>query len=399
MLQYSLNTMKPKTHRPLAGLLLICAVFAAQAANEQPNLKSTAEKPGGIAKTTYVCQMANHHHMSSNGPAKEYDKPGICPADGTELIAKNSRLRVAVLVFEGVQDIDYAGPMEVFGQTGATLFTVGATTDAVHSTYGVQMQPDFDIDHAPVADVLLVPGGNVGVVMRDPKVLEWLRQRNGDTGTVLSVCTGAFILGQAGLLDGLSASTIAGASDQLAKMFPKAKVVTDRRYVDNGRIVTTGGLSAGLDGALHVVERELGRLRAEDVARGIEYEWRPDGKGGFGLLAGNQIPDLGHFLPEGASWERFEDQGDTKRWVVRGHLGTDMNAQTFLNSSAKQIADEAWTLVADPDQMRRSFVRTKDGQSWRFDLSLTPETATSTYQLTLAVQQVMADSPSRPAKS
>ena len=377
------------TNRPLAGLLLACAALSAQASDN---------RPGGTAKTTYVCQMANHHHMASGGPPKEYDKPGICPADGTELIAKNSRLRVAVLVFEGVQDIDYAGPMEVFGQTGATLFTVGATTEAVHSTYGIQMQPDFDIDHAPAADVLLVPGGNVGAVMGNRKVMDWLRQRNGDTATVLSVCTGAFILGQAGLLDGLSASTIAGASTQLATMFPKAKVVTDRRYVDNGRIVTTGGLSAGIDGALHVVERELGRQRAEDVARGLEYEWHADGKGGFGLLAGNQIPDLAHFLPEGASWERFEDRGDTQRWLVRGHLGIDIDAQAFLDASATKIADEDWTPVADPDRKRRSFVRTRDGKTWRFSLALARDAEPSTYQLTLAVRQLMAGRKSKPAK-
>jgi len=389
--------MTTMTSRPTVSLLLLCASIAAHASDAQPSARSAADAPAAKPKTTYVCQMENHHHMASNGPAKEYDKPGICPADGTELIATNSRLRVAVLVFDGVQDIDYAGPMEVFGQTGADLFTVGATTDAVHSTYGVKMQPDFDIDHAPAADVLLVPGGNVGVVMGNPKVLEWLRQRNGDVGTVLSVCTGAFILGQAGLLDGLSANTIAGASTQLAKMFPKAKVVTDRRYVDNGRVVTTGGLSAGIDGALHVVERELGRLRAEDVARGLEYDWRADGSGGFGLLAGNQIPDVGHFLPEDVSWERFEDRGDTKRWTVRGHLGMDIDAQAFLDASAKKIIDEAWTPVADLDRRRRSFVRTKDGQSWRFVLTLAHEAAPSSYLLTLAVRQVATER-RKPAK-
>lgn len=336
--------------------------------------------------------------MAASGPAKEYEKPGICPTDGTELIAKNSLLRVAVLVFEGVQDIDYAGPMEVFGQTGATLFTVGATTEAVHSTYGIKMQPDFDIDHAPAADVLLVPGGNVGAVMGNPKVLEWLRQRNRDVGTVLSVCTGAFILGQAGLLDGLSATTIAGASPQLAKMFPKAHVVTDRRYVDNGKIVTTGGLSAGLDGALHVVDRELGRLRAEDVARGLEYEWRADGNGGFGLLAGNQIPDVAHLLPEGASWERFEEGGDTQRWTVRGHLGIDIDAQAFLDASVKTLMEEAWVPVVDPDRKRRSFVRTQDGKAWRFVLTLAREADPSTYQLTLAVRHVIAEKKSKQSK-
>jgi putative intracellular protease/amidase len=375
------------TSRPLAGLLLICTALAALAGEDQPTTRPSAPSASAKAKTTYVCQMANHHHMTANGPAKEYDRPGICPTDGAELIAKNSLLRVAVLVFEGVQDIDYAGPMEVFGQTGANLFTVGATTEAVHSTYGIRMQPDFDIDHAPAADVLLVPGGNVGAVMGNPKVLAWLRQRNGEVSTVLSVCTGAFILGQAGLLDGLSATTIAGASPQLAKMFPKAHVVTDRRYVDNGRIVTTGGLSAGIDGALHVVDRELGRLRAEDVARGLEYEWRADGQGGFGLLAGNQLPDVAHFLPDGAYWERFEEGGDTQRWTVRGHLGLDADAQAFLDASVKQLMEEAWVPVADADRMRRSFARTQDGKTWRFVLTLARESEPSTYQLTLAVRQ------------
>jgi putative intracellular protease/amidase len=393
-----METMTTVNRHRHAGLLLLCAAFAAQASDEAPRALSPAMGPGGGARTTYVCQMENHHHMASNKPAKEYARPGICPMDGSELIAKNSRLRIAVLVFDGVQDIDYAGPMEVFGQTGATLFTVGATTDAVHSTYGIKMQPDFDIDHAPAADVLLVPGGNVGVVMRNPKLLDWLRQRNGDVGTVLSVCTGAFILGQAGLLDGLSATTIVGASQQLATMFPKAKVVTDRRYVDNGRIVTTGGLSAGIDGALHVVERALGRLRAEDVARGLEYEWRSDGKGGFGLLAGNQMPDIGHLLPEGASWERFEEHGDTTQWVVRGQLGIDVDAQAFLDASARKIIDEAWMPIADPDQERRGFVRIKDGQSWQLVLTLAQKTEASHYQLTLAVQQVMADKEPAPAK-
>ncbi len=393
-----MNTMTTMTCRPLAGFLLVCSVFAAHASDDQPTVHSSAHRRADGAKTTYVCQMANHHHMTSHGPVKEYDKPGICPSDGAEMIAKNSLLRVAVLVFDGVQDIDYAGPMEVFGQTGATLFTVAATTDAVHSTYGVKMQPDFDIDHAPAADVLLIPGGNVGVVMGNPKVLDWLRQRKGDVSTMLSVCTGAFILGKAGLLDGLSASTIAGASTQLAKMFPKTNVVTDRRYVDNGQIVTTGGLSAGIDGALHVVERELGKLRAEDVARGLEYEWHADGKGGFGLLAGNLMPDVGGFLPDGASWERFEEGGDTKRWMIRGHLGMEAGAQVFLDDSAKIIAEGAWTPIADSDRMHRSFVRSKGGQAWRFTLTLAREAEPLHYQLTMAVRQVAAEKRRRPAK-
>ena len=103
-------------------------------------------------------------------------------------------------------------------------------------------------------------------------------------------------------------------------------------------------------------------------------------------------------MPEGASWERFEDRGDTKQWTVRGHLGIDIAARAFLDASAKKIMEEAWTQVADSDPKRRSFVRTKDGQSWRFVLALARETEASTYQLTLVVRQVIADKKSKPAK-
>ena len=102
--------MTSLTSSPLAGLLLILSAFAAHASDGKPAAQS-AHGRADLAKTTYVCQMANHHHMHSNGPVKEYDRPGICPTDGAEMIAKNSLLRVAVLVFEGVQDIDYAGPL------------------------------------------------------------------------------------------------------------------------------------------------------------------------------------------------------------------------------------------------------------------------------------------------
>ncbi|MES2296608.1 MAG: DJ-1/PfpI family protein [Pseudomonadota bacterium] len=341
------------------------------------------------AKTTYICQMANHHHMAGQ-ELKEYDKPGICPTDGMEMIAKNSSLRVAVLMFDGVQDIDYAGPMEVFGQSGATIFTVGRSTDSLHSTYGVKITPDYDLEHAPQADVLLIPGGNVSPVMHDQKTLDWVRQRSGEVGTVLSVCTGAFILGQAGLLDGIKSSTIAGASAQLAKTFPKTQVVMDRRYVDNGKIVTTGGLSAGIDGALHVVAREAGRLRAEDVARGIEYEWHPDGKGGFGMLAGMHMPDVAAILPSGAVWERLSERGDQRWWEVRGRVEITASAKDFLDASASTFKQQAWSPVKDKDARHRSFVRTADGRAWRLTLGLVEAEAPSAYQLTLVLKAAPA---------
>lgn len=332
--------------------------------------------------------MATHAHMARQEPAKEYDKPGICPTDGMEMIAKNSRLRVAVLVFNGVQDIDYGGPMEVFGQTGAQIFTVAATTDSVRSTFGIHMQPDYAFESAPAADIIVVPGGDISSVIHNPKMMDWLRQRSTDSRAILSVCTGAFILGKAGLLDGLSATTIAGANTQLAKSFPKVTVVTDRRYVDNGKIITTAGLSAGLDGALHVVDRELGRLRAQDIARGLEYEWRPDGNGSFSQLAGIEMPDLATFLPQGVTWERTVDRGDNRHWEVRGHLELSTSAQTFLDDGAAKIGGDVWTQLHDSNKMRRSFAMSKNGKSWQLDMELANEAQPSNYQLQLDIKQV-----------
>jgi putative intracellular protease/amidase len=329
--------------------------------------------------------------MAGMGAEQEYDKPGICPTDGMEMIPKNSRLRVAVLMFEGVQDIDYSAPMEVFGQAGAKIFTVAANTESVHSIFGIKMQPDFDLDNAPEADVLLIPGGNVGAIINNAKAMEWVRQRSGDVKTVLSICTGAFILGKAGLLDGLSATTIAGAIPQLEKLAPKAHIVANRRYVDNGKFVTTAGLSAGMDGALHVVEREIGRLRAADVARGIEYEWHPDGKGSFALLAAYQMPDVSTLLPEGTPWERTSEHGDNKQWEVRGRVEIANSTKDFLDAGVVAIKAENWIPVPDKNQLHRHFIKSKNGMSWELDLTLANDNAPSAYQLRLAIKAVSAD--------
>ena len=193
----------------------------------------------------------------------------------------------------------------------------------------------------------------MNAVTNNPKTMAWLRQRSGDVRVVMSVCTGAFILGKAGLLDGLSTTTIAGATQTLAKHYPKAHVVTDRRYVDNGKIITTGGLSAGIDGALHVVDRELGRLRAEDVARGLEYEWRADGSGGFGLLASNQIPAVAG--GSRAPGDRYRCTGVLGRQCDQDQgRGMDPSARQW-QSASQLCQNQGWSVVAiQPDTDQRS---------------------------------------------
>ncbi|TFW28414.1 DJ-1/PfpI family protein [Duganella callida] len=186
----------------------------------------------------------------------------------------SGNLKVAVLLFEGVEEIDYAGPIEAFGASGAKVFTVGQTKATVESVWGLKVTPDYEFSDAPEADVLVVPGGGIKAAWKNPMLLGWVKERAAKVKVVMSVCSGAFILGKAGLLDGIPATTTASLRSQLAAMFPTA-TVKDKRFVDAGKIITTAGLSAGIDGTLYLIERQSGKKQAEAAASYMEYDWKP----------------------------------------------------------------------------------------------------------------------------
>ena len=189
------------------------------------------------------------------------------------------RRNVAILLFEGVELLDFAGPGEVFsaagGRGGFKVFTVGATTEAITSQGFVTIRPEFSTATSPRPDILILPGGGVGSVLDDPTLMDWIKRSSRDAELVLSVCNGALVLAKAGLLDGLEATTHHGSIASLRKLAPRTKVHENRRFVDNGKIVTAGGVSAGIDAALHVVERLLGPSAARTTARYMEYRWEP----------------------------------------------------------------------------------------------------------------------------
>jgi len=185
---------------------------------------------------------------------------------------------LAILLFPGVQIIDYTGPWEVFGHAmrGGTpafrIYSVAERREPLSTSMGMTVVPDFAMADAPSPDVLVVPGGNVP--LGSEATLQWIKTSSRRAEIVFSVCNGAFLLSRAGLLDGLEATTFAGAIDALRRDAPKTRVVSGRRWVDNGKIITAAGLSAGLDGALHVVERVAGREAAARAAAVMEYDWR-----------------------------------------------------------------------------------------------------------------------------
>ena len=186
---------------------------------------------------------------------------------------------VAILVYPDVELLDFAGPGEVFsaadGPAGHAfrVVTVAKTKAPIESQGFVAITPEYSIADCPAPDIVVVPGGHVP--HGDAELQQWVKRCAQSSELVLSVCNGALLLASSGLLDGLEATTHHGSLEALASAHPRTRVLTNRRFVDNGRIMTCAGVSAGIDGALHVVERLLGDEVARNTARYMEYDWRP----------------------------------------------------------------------------------------------------------------------------
>ena len=188
---------------------------------------------------------------------------------------------VQVLIFDDVEVLDFAGPFEVFGVTGLRtgpapfrVETVGLSKAPIRARNGLEVRPSMSIDEATRCDVLVLPGGfGTRREMHNATLLEWIRREAADAEAVLSVCTGALLLGRAGLLDGLDATTHHVAFDELSQASPTTNVLRGARFVDNGHIVTSAGISAGIDASLHVVAKLLGHAVAAETAEYMEYDW------------------------------------------------------------------------------------------------------------------------------
>lgn len=198
--------------------------------------------------------------------------PELQPAVVPTAVQQESKMKtVAVLLFEGVELLDFAGPAEVFiiADKGRTfrVVTVAESTKLLKTMGGITVTPDFSFDNAPRADILVVPGGNLQAVGKSGRA--WLKKASSQSEITMSVCYGAFLLADAGLLDNLEATTHHWGIEDLQTAAPKCKVVKNRRFVDSGKIITTAGVTAGIDGALHVVERVAGKESAQWAAQ----EW------------------------------------------------------------------------------------------------------------------------------
>ncbi|MBO9343693.1 MAG: DJ-1/PfpI family protein [Roseiflexus sp.] len=190
---------------------------------------------------------------------------------------------VAILIFDDVELLDFAGPFEVFSSvrnlTGdherlMDVFAVAESLTPVRCRNGLVVQPERTIDECPPVDVLVIPGGaGVRPALERSNLVEWVRTRAQEAELTVSVCTGSFLLAQAGLLSGRPATTHWERINEMRERFPDVEIVEDERWVDTGEIITAAGVSAGIDVALHVVRRLYGADVARATALGIEYDY------------------------------------------------------------------------------------------------------------------------------
>jgi transcriptional regulator GlxA family with amidase domain len=199
------------------------------------------------------------------------------------------RKRVGILVFPDVEVLDFCGPFEVFSATRLdesrrreehSPFDVGlvaASIEPVKATGGLRVLPDYDLENCPQLDLLVVPGGwGTRSLVNDERVVRWIRGQAARVELTASVCTGSFLLAQAGLLERRRATTHWQSLDRMQQTFPTVTVVRDQHVVEEGSIFTSAGISAGIDLALRVVAKLHGEPVARATARYMEYPY-PDG--------------------------------------------------------------------------------------------------------------------------
>ncbi len=195
-----------------------------------------------------------------------------------------NRKQVGILLFENIEVLDFCGPFEVFSVTRLNeekrreelspfnVFLVAETREPVVTTGGMKVLPQHDLDDCPRLDVLVVPGGwGTRKEMNNERLLGWITDRSRQVETLASVCTGALLLGRAGLLDGKRATTHWRSLDWMQELFPKVTVEKQLHVVEEGALFTSAGISAGIDMALKVVGRYFGEAIARATARHMEY--------------------------------------------------------------------------------------------------------------------------------
>jgi len=291
---------------------------------------------------------------------------------------------VQIVLFDGVQSLDVTGPLEVFTYAGdyrVTTASVGGVE--VRTSSGLRLRPDHDLSDK--SDTLIIPGGE-GTREPPADLVAWLRAHGDQAGRVMSVCTGAFLLAEAGLLDGRKATTHWLYCDTLRSRHPKVDVDPEPIFVRDGRIATSAGVTTGIDLALALVEEDRGRDVALAIARGlVMFLRRPGGQTQFSAQLSGQVahreplrdvqrliaehPEADLSVPALAAAANLSPRQFSRaftaetgvppgRYVDRVRLET---ARRLLEDTADGVAEVARRSgYGTPEAMRRAFLQVLD---------------------------------------
>lgn len=240
-------------------------------------------------------------------------------------------IKVAIFIYEGAEMLDFVGPTEVFGNAeGFEVFTVAISKDIV-SPYPQKMlkiTPNYSIDDCPKPDILVLPGGGAtDLMMANQKLIDWIKEVDKTSTLTMSVCTGAALLSKAGILDNKKATTHWGAVSNLQQQTPKAKILKDTRFVYDGKLLTTAGVSAGIDGALFAVQKLRGEVEAQRVATIMEYDyWKPN----MGLVVGAESK-----VTSGKKVQRIQQEIGKKAIMSKRKYTVNQTVKQFLKEDCK----------------------------------------------------------------
>ncbi|MBM9549193.1 DJ-1/PfpI family protein [Leptospira sp. 201903074] len=194
-------------------------------------------------------------------------------------------LQIGILIFPEVEVLDFAGPFEVFSLAETNdrnklcqVFLVAENLSPVFARNGLMVLPNFDYSNCPPMDILIIPGGYGAeeLEIKNQTTLSWIKAKHLKVKHLASICTGAFLLAEIGLLNGLEVTTHWMDIDTLKKNYPLLNVKTNIRYTDNGKILTSGGISSGIHLSFYLLQKIFGEEVAIRTAKRMEYDWIPE---------------------------------------------------------------------------------------------------------------------------
>lgn len=187
-------------------------------------------------------------------------------------------INTGIFIFNDVQTMDFAAPLEVFDQASYNVFTVAKNLEPVTTSSGQKLLPSYEFTNCPKIEILVIPGGRDFDQASDPDEIGWMQEISKTSKHILTVCCGSIEYAKAGLLGNQAATTHHGYLDDLKKYEPNAEIISGRKWVDSGKLISSGGLCSGIDAALHLVSKINGITEAERIAKWMEYPWAKDGK-------------------------------------------------------------------------------------------------------------------------